>query len=278
MTETDALLLSYPTPLPGDRGGDMRALSSTPVARLLAVLLLLLFGISGLAQNPYRLSTGVDAPTVITGFTFYTTSFILHGKSPIPDEPTDFLQRSPDAFNFIDRIDPKVSLRYERSAHRTSNVFLYGSAGLPILAPLLAGDASRTKMGTSLVIVLEGVLANAALTNLTKELARRPRPYTFGNVPQDVIRKSELYTRNSLRSFFSGHTSIVASNSFLAAKMLNDFYPDSRMKPAIWATAVALPAITGYLRVRAGKHFVSDVLVGFIAGAAIGWVIPELHR
>ena len=60
--------------------------------------------------------------------------------------------------------------------------------------------------------------------------------------------------------------------------MLNDFYPDSKAKPIIWTSAALIPAITGYLRVKAGRHFTSDVLVGFLVGAAVGWVIPELHR
>ncbi len=39
-----------------------------------------------------------------------------------------------------------------------------------------------------------------------------------------------------------------------------------------------LPALTGYLRIRAGKHYPSDVLAGYALGALIGYAVPALHR
>lgn len=277
MSDTKLSKLTAIHPIIGSSANDLQVRSTSSLVRLPVMLLLLLLGTISLAQSPYRLSGSVDLPIGISGTAIYTTSIILDRKSAVPG-PEDYNRLDPARINFLDKIDPKTTQRYDMGAHRFSNVFLYGSSALPILAPLLAGDPSRHKMGVTYLIVLEGVLANAGLTNLTKVLARRPRPYTYGNVPESVLRQSVLYSRNSVRSFFSGHTSIVASNSFMAAKMLNDFYPDSKLKPAIWATAVALPAITGYLRVKAGKHFTTDVLVGLIAGAAVGWIIPELHR
>ncbi|MBN8679589.1 MAG: hypothetical protein J0M29_15270 [Chitinophagales bacterium] len=42
--------------------------------------------------------------------------------------------------------------------------------------------------------------------------------------------------------------------------------------------ASAIPAITGFLRMRAGQHFFTDVAVGYSIGATIGYLIPVLHR
>ena len=42
--------------------------------------------------------------------------------------------------------------------------------------------------------------------------------------------------------------------------------------------AAALPALTGYLRIRAGRHYPSDVLVGYLVGGAVGYLIPTLHK
>ncbi|MBT8218659.1 MAG: phosphatase PAP2 family protein, partial [Bacteroidia bacterium] len=47
--------------------------------------------------------------------------------------------------------------------------------------------------------------------------------------------------------------------------------------PVVWTTAIAVPALTGLLRTRAGKHFYTDVIVGFVVGAAVGYLIPEIH-
>ena len=42
------------------------------------------------------------------------------------------------------------------------------------------------------------------------------------------------------------------------AKVFNDFNPDSPARPFVWAGAVAVPAYVGYLRTKAGKHFLTD--------------------
>ena len=36
--------------------------------------------------------------------------------------------------------------------------------------------------------------------------------------------------------------------------------------------------MTAYLRVRAGKHFLTDVIAGYAVGATIGILVPHLHR
>ena len=79
------------------------------------------------------------------------------------------------------------------------------------------------------------------------------------------------------KSFFSGHTSMTAANSFYAAKVYADMYPDSKWKPWVWTAAALLPAVTAQQRMAAGKHFFTDVLVGYGVGALIGWGIPQLH-
>jgi hypothetical protein len=84
--------------------------------------------------------------------------------------------------------------------------------------------------------------------------------------------------RNVRTAFVSGHTSITACNTFFAAQVFSDFYPDSKWKPVIWSAAATIPAITGYLRVTAGKHFPTDVMAGYAMGTVIGILVPRLHR
>jgi undecaprenyl-diphosphatase len=51
--------------------------------------------------------------------------------------------------------------------------------------------------------------------------------------------------------------------------------------PRPWITlgvATALTAFVSYERVRAGDHFPTDVIAGAMAGAAIGILVPHLHR
>ena len=66
--------------------------------------------------------------------------------------------------------------------------------------------------------------------------------------------------------------------SFFTAKVINDLYPNSKYKGLAWAGAITIPAFAGYLRYRAGKHFPSDIFVGYGVGAALGVLIPQFHK
>jgi membrane-associated phospholipid phosphatase len=84
--------------------------------------------------------------------------------------------------------------------------------------------------------------------------------------------------RDARESFFSGHTSTTAAFAFSTAKIWSDHHVGSRWQPWVWVGAAAVPLTTGILRIRAGKHFPSDVLAGMAVGALCGWLVPELHR
>ena len=45
----------------------------------------------------------------------------------------------------------------------------------------------------------------------------------------------------------------------------------------MWVAA-AVPAVVAYFRIRAGKHFLTDNLVGYAVGATVGVLVPRLHR
>ena len=109
---------------------------------------------------------------------------------------------------------------------------------------------------------------------MTKGIIRRPRPLLYNpNVPFEKKNK-----KGARLSFFSGHTSGVATLSFLSAKFFADYYPDSKWKPVVWTAAALLPSTTGYLRYKAGKHFKTDVMMGAAIGACVGILIPHLHK
>ena len=45
----------------------------------------------------------------------------------------------------------------------------------------------------------------------------------------------------------------------------------------MWGFELALAGATANLRTRAGRHFYSDVIVGAIVGAGVGFAVPRLH-
>lgn len=124
------------------------------------------------------------------------------------------------------------------------------------------------------VILAEAGLLQFFLNGAVKNWAHRTRPFVFNpNVP--LAEKLKLDAR---RSFYSGHTGMTATMTFYSAKIWTDFHPDSPRKPLVWATAVAWPMAVGYLRMRAGRHYFSDVATGFLIGAVVGWGVPALHK
>ena len=88
----------------------------------------------------------------------------------------------------------------------------------------------------------------------------------------------ERQTASAKQSFYSGHSSHVSTLSFFTASVLTDLYPESKLKFIWWSAAATLPAATAYLRYNAGRHFLSDVIVGYIVGGTIGYLVPKLHK
>jgi len=57
-----------------------------------------------------------------------------------------------------------------------------------------------------------------------------------------------------------------------------EYLTDNTAKTLIWTAAALIPAVTGLSRINTHNHFPTDVIVGYIVGAAIGYLIPELHK
>jgi len=165
--------------------------------------------------------------------------------------------------------------RWNEGAGHRSDYLFYGAAlwsSATVLLPALNEGEWQASLPTAVMWVEMNALTLVA-TDLTKNLVTRPRPFTYySDAPLEA--RLEVDAR---KSFFSGHTSMTAANTFYAAKVFSDLYPDSKMKPWVWAAAAVIPALTAQQRMAAGKHFLSDVVVGYAVGALIGWGIPQWH-
>ena len=75
-----------------------------------------------------------------------------------------------------------------------------------------------------------------------------------------------------------GNTAATAAATFYMAKVFNDFNPTSKAKPYVWAFAASVPALVGYLRYKAGMHFLTDNLLGYAIGAGAGILVPQFHK
>jgi membrane-associated phospholipid phosphatase len=63
------------------------------------------------------------------------------------------------------------------------------------------------------------------------------------------------------------------------AKVYCDYHPElGGLKFLLYLAAAVPPLAMGYARVRSLDHFPSDCAVGFGLGAALGIIIPALHK
>jgi membrane-associated phospholipid phosphatase len=149
---------------------------------------------------------------------------------------------------------------------------MIGALALPFT--ILAFKSARENwLGLGLMYVEVG-LYTVGVTELTKGITKRIRPYSYNpEAPLETKRG-----KDSRSSFFSGHTAMAASFSFLTAKVFHDLSDNKTAKALVWTAAALIPAATGYLRYRAGKHFPTDIITGYVVGGAIGYLVPFLHK
>ncbi|MEK6476722.1 phosphatase PAP2 family protein [Catalinimonas sp. 4WD22] len=219
-------------------------------------------------EKAYQLSANKDVPLLTAGTIGTVTSLVLRAKQ-MPLDSTQIIALNHDR---LLGIDLEATDNYSHQARVASNVFLNISYLFPLTSLLI--PEARQEFGTISVMLLETILLNETFTGLSKVLVSRPRPYTHNdNVPFD-----ERIEEDNNLSFFSGHTSYTAAISFFSAQVLSQYIDNPTTRKLIWAGAIAWPAATGYFRYAAGKHYITDVLTGYVIGAALGYFIPRLHE
>ena len=225
--------------------------------------------LSANAQSPYKLAWRADAPILAVGVAFPIANRLFWQPNIPALTPAQVMALQ---LNTVPNFEQAIALKSSREARIGSDVLLYTSMAAPTLLLL---DPAIRKDGIAVgTMYLETLLLNSMLTNATKQLVLRPRPLAYN--PNEPI--ADRTAQDARFSFFSGHTSMSAASSFFAAKVYSDYHPHDPNLPLVWAAAALLPAATATLRMEGGKHFTTDVLVGYLVGAGIGLLVPELHR
>ncbi|SDM10788.1 Membrane-associated phospholipid phosphatase [Catalinimonas alkaloidigena] len=172
----------------------------------------------------------------------------------------------------INGFDRVATFQNHAGAATATDILAAGAAVTPLL--LLASREVRHDLIPVLVVYAETATTSMGFTNLIKASVLRVRPYVYNpEVPSERKRVPD-----ARHSFFSGHTANTAAFSFLTAYMISKYSEHPAVKATAWTGAALLPATVGFLRVKAGRHFPTDVLVGYAVGASIGVLIPHLHR
>jgi membrane-associated phospholipid phosphatase len=170
-------------------------------------------------------------------------------------------------------VDALAHARFSPRAAKISDAALAMTVVAPISA--LVGGTIDDADGDRLVIYGEALAINAALFQGAKRLVQRPRPYLYSALP-GVERYAASQGTDAYRSFYSAHAATAfcaaTAGAYLAATT-----ESPRVRRAAWGSGIAAATAVANLRVRAGKHFYSDVVIGALIGTAIGYVVPALH-
>jgi hypothetical protein len=159
---------------------------------------------------------------------------------------------------------------------RASTVLVATATGLPFLLNISTSrqDLRPNQYWRDAAVMGETLLMTTAITEVVKNTTSRPRPFMWGLPDTD----SRYGRPSSYKSFFSEHAALAFAATMSYAKMHAGSHPNSN--PAlVYGLGIGLAATTGSLRVAAGEHYPTDVIMGALVGSAIGlFVTPALHR
>ena len=219
--------------------------------------------------SPYKTSWLKDG--LITagavGGTFIGYELLENKRGLTPDE---LAAKTKDKLPFFDRGNAGY---YSASLDKTSYILFDADYAFPVLMAFLDRN-EHSRLGQVLGMYFETVAITGSMYTLAAGLVYRSRPLVYGTIAPLDRRMSRI----SQRSFYGGHVATTAALTFFTAKVFQDFNPDSKLRPWLWAGAAGLSALMGYMRYESGFHFLSDCVISFAIGAATGILIPQWHK
>ena len=218
--------------------------------------------------SPYKTDAWTDGAYItgtvglnVLGFTF------IQNKDALTEAEVADLDK-----NDIWGIDRWAAGNYSEETDALSYIPFYAALAAPLA--LLPGEAERNNFGQISVLFVETMATTGVFYTMTAGLIDKSRPLVYN----ENLSMDERAEGGAQRSFIAGHTAVAAAGSFFAAKIFNDFHPDSKAVPFVWGGATGVSVLMGYLRTKAGKHFLTDNIAGAVVGAVSGILIPELHK
>lgn len=160
---------------------------------------------------------------------------------------------------------------FSRSASRTSDVLLALGVAAPVALDLARDEPGH---GKRLGVYAGGVLGSGVIAGVMKEIWRRPRPYNFHKAP-GVKAYAREAGKDATVSFPSGHTSLAFAAAAAGGWIYAADNDDTRARAIVWFSGASVAGATAVLRIRAGKHYPSDVAMGAAIGIA-GVAVPAI--
>lgn len=170
--------------------------------------------------------------------------------------------------------DGSVRDQFSVRAAELSDVALAATVAAPLA--YLTGTTIDDADGDRLELYGEALAINLALFQGAKRLVQRPRPYLYSTSPE-VVQYAASQGDDAYQSFYSAHAATAFCAATAGAYLAGASAASGAVRALAWGSGFATAAAAANLRVRAGRHFYSDVVIGGLVGIAIGYAVPALH-
>ncbi len=217
------------------------------------------------AQYVYRYKPYLD-PAFAIGNGIVLTGSLLAQKHVAPLEDKIILALDKQNVNRFDRI---ACSQWSPQIAKVSDGLAIGT-GLMYSYFLFKPETNKESINIA-GVAFQSLLLSQSLSNALK-LGLRNRPYLYNQ----TVGMEEKRKVDARMSFFSAHTSTVSSLCYSFALAHNAYFPGKK-HTGIWIGAITIPAIEGFLRVKAGKHYPSDVIAGYLVGLGSSLIMHYLH-
>ena len=225
--------------------------------------------LAGMGQSfgaDYRFDPYTDGLWLGIGLTMEAAGAVTTAGKPPPT--TDDLSQLDRAS--LPAMDRKFAGRWNPESADLSDWV----AGLSAVAPVSVLAKHHNQWLTLIGLYAETHIVTSGGVDLAKGAVSRYRPFSYNDTLADDTRLSYDVDK----SFFSGHTARTTASLTFLAKVYSDLNPTSSYISVVWSAAALGSLGVAALRVDAGRHFPSDVLVGLLWGGMVGYWVPESHR
>lgn len=181
--------------------------------------------------------------------------------------------------------DRPLAGRYSEPADKASK----WAAALGVAPLALAGysygvgDASGQDAAGFTLMFAQALALQSGINLMVRSMEFWPRPYVYakdgyGSGSRKSVERAEKADAEAYGSFYSGHASAAFTVAVFTGEWFSEMYPQSPFRGVVWAGALSAAALEGVLRIAAGKHYPTDVVVGALVGTGVSLAVIEIHK